>query len=196
MLENEHLKKQHAAQLLQLNTRLEKEVETRVLVEEARDKKAVDFETQVKEMTGDKSKIEVQLGLAKGRKLLNLIILMQILCIVSALKADNVCINTTVLYKPLNLKYILIPFQIWLALSNKVEKIFELESELSRRVIDLEEIRINYETHIQQLQKDQQESIENFKNNFVLQSGIDDPETTIMSQSHLSVIIIQYKYIY
>ena len=78
MLENEHLKKQHAAQLLQLRTRLEKEVETRTLVEEARDKKAEDFETQVKEITGDKSKIEVQLGLAKGSKLKNLIIVMLI----------------------------------------------------------------------------------------------------------------------
>ena len=83
----------------------------------------------------------------------------------------------------------MIQFQISFTLSNHVEKISELEIELSRRVIDLEEIRINYETHIQQLQKDQQESIENFKNNFVLQSGIDDPETNIMSQSYLADIL-------
>lgn len=45
---------------------------------------------------------------------------------------------------------------------------------MSRRVIDLEEVRINYEKLISQLQKDTQESIENFKNNFVMQSGIQD----------------------
>ena len=66
MLENEHLKKQHAAQIKQLEQKLQKEVSIRKILEEATEKKEKEHEQQLGELKKENSDLKIDLNYAKG----------------------------------------------------------------------------------------------------------------------------------